>query len=295
MGCPEDVLLILAEIAALAQWKSQERQTGTLSNRELLRRGVAIENRLLVSSIAEGAAPATAAGIDSAQIPPTRPLGERSVPSPAMSGPQVGQRGTATPVSDTTGATRSSAPSTSAGSFDPLIAGESGTPAASGPSIFVTDNGNAPDQKYPSDIYRRVGKVFLHTATLYLASVINEPSPSMHPFTSDTSPSLTRNRLGNPEISNAVAAIVSDLETLADVPVDRMLSLPLALAGCMTDRREQRHFIRTRLGSLDEAVGNVRSVRILMERVWAVRDFQGGVVDWYDVMRNDFGVEILLV
>ncbi|KAL5526794.1 hypothetical protein ACEPAF_8519 [Sanghuangporus sanghuang] len=278
MGCPEDVLLILAETAALAQWKAQERQIGTLSNRELLRRGVAIENRLLVSSIAEGAAPTASA--ETAQMHPTRPPGEHSGSSPAMSGSQVGQGGTVSPVSDAIGASRSSVASASTSSFDPLIAGERGTSGlgASGPRVFGTvHDGNLPDRKYPSDIYQRVGKVFLHTATLYLASVINDPSPS------------------NPEISNAVTAIVSDLANLTDVPVDRMFALPLALAGCMTDLLEQRQFIRSRLCSMDEAIGNVRSVRILMERVWAVRDSQGGVVDWYDIMRHDFGVEILLV
>ncbi|KAL5503906.1 hypothetical protein ACEPAH_7977 [Sanghuangporus vaninii] len=283
MGCPEDVLLILAETAALAQWKAQERQIGTLSNRELFRRGAAIENRLLVSSIAEGAAPT--ASTETTQMHPTRPPGEHSGSSPKMLGSQVGQGDTVSPVSDAIGASRSSVASASMSSFDPLIVGERGTPAlgtpalgASGPHVFRTvHDGNAPDRKYSSDIYQRVGKVFLHTATLYLASVINDASPS------------------NPEVSNAVTAIVSDLANLSDVPVDRMFALPLALAGCMTDLLEQRQFIRSRLCSMDEAIGNVRSVRILMERVWAVRDSQGGIVDWYDIMRNDFGVEILLV
>ncbi|KAL5526006.1 hypothetical protein ACEPAG_7344 [Sanghuangporus baumii] len=278
MGCPEDVLLILAETAALAQWKVQERQIGTLSNRELLRRGVAIENRLLVSSIAEGAAPTSST--ETTQMHPTRPRGEHSGSSPAMPGSQVGQEGTVSPVSDAVGASRSSVASASTSSFDPSIVGERGTSGlgASGPHVFRTaHDGNAPDRKYPSDLYQRVGKVFLHTATLYLASVINDPSTS------------------NPEISNAATAIVGDLANLTDVSVDRMFALPLALAGCMTDVLEQRQFIRSRLCSMDEAIGNVRSVRILMERVWAVRDSQGGVVDWCDIMRNDFGVEILLV
>ena len=39
MGCPDEVLLILAETADLAQWKRQERRLGTLSTRDLLRRG----------------------------------------------------------------------------------------------------------------------------------------------------------------------------------------------------------------------------------------------------------------
>ena len=101
--------------------------------------------------------------------------------------------------------------------------------------------------------------------------------------------------LGIPEINNAVNAIINDLANLSDFSVDRMLALPIALAGCMTDHPEQRLFIRSRLTALDEIIGNVRSVRLLMERVWATRDNRGGVVDWRDVMRDDFGVEILFV
>ncbi|KAF7985733.1 hypothetical protein HWV62_2340 [Athelia sp. TMB] len=45
-GCPDDVMLGLAEASALAYWKAQEQQNGRLSMRELIRRGNDIEQRL---------------------------------------------------------------------------------------------------------------------------------------------------------------------------------------------------------------------------------------------------------
>jgi C6 transcription factor Pro1 len=45
-GCPDEAMLAIAEVSALAHWKAQEQQSGTLSVRELIRRGDAIEQQL---------------------------------------------------------------------------------------------------------------------------------------------------------------------------------------------------------------------------------------------------------
>lgn len=45
-GCPEDVMLGIAEVSALAHWKIREQRNGCLSMRELIRRGDAIEQQL---------------------------------------------------------------------------------------------------------------------------------------------------------------------------------------------------------------------------------------------------------
>ncbi|KAI0649400.1 fungal-specific transcription factor domain-containing protein [Trametes meyenii] len=45
-GCPDEALLAIAEISALAHWKAHELQTGSLSVRELIRRGDVIEKEL---------------------------------------------------------------------------------------------------------------------------------------------------------------------------------------------------------------------------------------------------------
>ena len=42
-GCPDSILLAFAEIAALAHWKAREQRNRTLSVRELIIRGAAIE------------------------------------------------------------------------------------------------------------------------------------------------------------------------------------------------------------------------------------------------------------
>ncbi|KAG5646966.1 hypothetical protein DXG03_001689 [Asterophora parasitica] len=45
-GCPDEAMLALAEITELAHWKATEQRDGTLSFRELIRRGDDIEQRL---------------------------------------------------------------------------------------------------------------------------------------------------------------------------------------------------------------------------------------------------------
>jgi hypothetical protein len=45
-GCSDEVLLGMAEVSALSHWKATEKRKGTLSFRELIRRGDEIEQRL---------------------------------------------------------------------------------------------------------------------------------------------------------------------------------------------------------------------------------------------------------
>ena len=45
-GCPDEALLAIAETAQVAQWKASETHKGTLSVRELIRRGDLIEQTL---------------------------------------------------------------------------------------------------------------------------------------------------------------------------------------------------------------------------------------------------------
>lgn len=97
------------------------------------------------------------------------------------------------------------------------------------------------------------------------------------------------------EVQNALMGVMSSLHNLPPTSADRALVFPLALAGCLTDNAGERQYIKYRLSAQDESVGNVRSARLLMEQVWHVRDVQGGVVDWRDVMRDHLGMELLLV
>lgn len=45
-GCPDEAMLGIAEVSALAHWKANELRKGSLSTRELIRRGDDIEQRL---------------------------------------------------------------------------------------------------------------------------------------------------------------------------------------------------------------------------------------------------------
>ncbi|KAJ6512967.1 fungal-specific transcription factor domain-containing protein [Mycena sanguinolenta] len=49
-GCPEEVLLGIAEVSELSHWKAAEKRKGSLSNRDLIRRGDEIEQRLRKAS-----------------------------------------------------------------------------------------------------------------------------------------------------------------------------------------------------------------------------------------------------
>lgn len=45
-GCPDEAMLGIAEVSVLAHWKAAEKRKGSLSLRELVRRGDEIEQRL---------------------------------------------------------------------------------------------------------------------------------------------------------------------------------------------------------------------------------------------------------
>ncbi|KAI5119124.1 hypothetical protein M0805_007870 [Coniferiporia weirii] len=281
MGCPDDVLLILAETAALAQWKSFERQQGTLSNRELLKRGSIIENRLLVSTIAE-----TTGGTPSAFFPrsaavethmhSTQPPSEHSMLPPTTF--QPGQIMDAVePRADTAGASGSTDAVSSGHSPNLLPLTMPATAPSPSSSVYTKKNDNSPVEVRSADARQRVAQVFLHTASLYLASIINEPSP------------------GISEISSSVNAVMNALRNLPESITDRTLVLPLVIAGSLAELPEHYQFILARLGARDEAIGNVQSARLLIERVRAIRNAHGGSVDWRDVMREELHVDILLV
>lgn len=67
-GCPDNVMLGIAEVSALAHWKVQEQQNGCLSMRELIRRGDAIEQQLRTHT-----EPESFAEVDQAPMHPSLP------------------------------------------------------------------------------------------------------------------------------------------------------------------------------------------------------------------------------
>ncbi|KAJ7476180.1 fungal-specific transcription factor domain-containing protein [Mycena latifolia] len=59
-GCTEEVLLGIAEVSALSHWKAMEKRNGTLSSRELIRRGDEIEQRIRKGGVFRGEIDTTA-------------------------------------------------------------------------------------------------------------------------------------------------------------------------------------------------------------------------------------------
>ncbi|CAK5269651.1 unnamed protein product [Mycena citricolor] len=209
-GCPEYVLLGIAEVSALSHWKAAEKRRGTLSNRDLIRRGDEIEQRLRKNAVN-----AKTIEFDGTPLHPTLVQAEsEAVVETSM--------------------------------FPPL-----------------------PQRKLVSEI-------FSETVLLYLHTVLSDSNP------------------GVPEISTSVGTIIGLLRQLPSSEIDRALVFPICLAGCMTDDSTWREFLKGRLQSLDESLGNLMRTRLLMEAVWQKRDVSGMAVDWRETMRER-GLNLLLL
>lgn len=101
-GCPDEAMLAMAETAALAHWKTSELQNGTLSVRELVRRGDQIEQALK-------SRPESCADLDHNSpepLPSMSPsLGETGLPIAsglpmAVSSPLIGGQDSTSPTDD---------------------------------------------------------------------------------------------------------------------------------------------------------------------------------------------------
>lgn len=211
MGCPDEVLLILAETADLAQWKRQQHQLGILSVKELVRKGEAIE-----AMLNKYVTPANAMQIQ--HMHPSRPSGEHNAP-PLAALVQTERMNVVVPLTETTGASGSASAlsrpvsahtsparqsillptqSSSALTADPsILSSASSAPLkmntlnvssrpSSSPSLHARSElqgglaGNLPEENNQPDTMHLVSVVFRETATLYLHSVINDPSPGKH-------------------------------------------------------------------------------------------------------------------
>ena len=104
-------------------------------------------------------------------------------------------------------------------------------------------------------------------------------------------------------------AAVNSLDQVSPSVLDRALIFPLFLIGCMTNNLGFRAKIQQRIGSQDEAFGNLRNARLLMEHVWRLRVMTSGPssfhgvehvgnryasVDWRQAMR-DMGLDLLFL
>ncbi|KAG8960786.1 hypothetical protein FRC00_014167 [Tulasnella sp. 408] len=138
------------------------------------------------------------------------------------------------------------------------------------------------EQERQARTVRLVSNVFRATGRLYLHTVVSQCNPDVQ------------------DIKVAVQATIEAFRALQASDFDRSLVFPITLAGCMTDIKENRAYLESRLlqlGPKGQAVGNSASCLKLMQAVWRKRDQQltgSRVVDWIDTM-NDLGWCLLLV
>ena len=76
--------------------------------------------------------------------------------------------------------------------------------------------------------------------------------------------------------------------------MDHALVFPICLVGSMTDSSAHRDFCKGRLSLLDNGVGNLLQVRLVMEAMWHKRDVGGSAVELREIIRER-GLHLLLV
>ncbi|KAH7106314.1 fungal-specific transcription factor domain-containing protein [Auriculariales sp. MPI-PUGE-AT-0066] len=268
MGCPDEVMLAIAETAELAAWAQHQRKTGKLSVRELVSRADAIERELRTQeAIREFATSSARTDYNEFDRLLNQPLTSEVVPSPQ--------------VAIHSSSSSSSHPSPA---VPPIITlpslpdfSSSPHPSSHHASPLIQDAAPMPPVDSETQMRLQVARVFRASAILYLYTVMSGPHPRV------------------PEVIDAVATIVDALKHLPASLYDRSLVFPICLAGVMTNDPMHREFLRGRLSMHDTTVGNVGECRMLMEAVWERRDKYGEPApDWIQVMQ-DLNMNLLLV
>ncbi|CDO71850.1 hypothetical protein BN946_scf184939.g74, partial [Trametes cinnabarina] len=232
-GCPDEALLAIAEISALAHWKASELQSGSLSVRELIRRGDIIEKEL--RERATGARPCSADGDDG------------NFPGGGAGGLDMGVAPAGLPMA------------MGLPQVQPGMSGASRSPRA------PIDN----TKHVIGEMFRESAVLYLHTvlsdsspgASAYLP-------PSHHTMLTD----VFRASSGVPEISTSVDQMMRLLNELTPSVYDRGLLLPLFLAGAMSNNQMMREVVKHRFFMQDATMGNVLLAQTVMEQVWIERD-----------------------
>ncbi len=152
------------------------------------------------------------------------------------------------------------------------------------PNLMQAAISDAGAVSYPDEVMQLVGNVFRESALLYLHTIINEDDPGAH---LDILASSTANiSSAVPEIAASVNTIIQLFHELEPSEIDRTLVFPVCLAGCMTDNSLHRDFLKSRLQSQDESIGNLLGTRLVMEAVWQRRDTRGGPSEWRETLRE---------
>jgi len=152
MGCPDDVLLAIAETANLAHWKEQQRQKSSLNYGELARRGDEIEKALRGGERIHAEEEAHQRKLEDQRAEVTRRI---TSPNSAAS------------------AVLAASSSSSAASS----AGSSGMRSPSSSPRMRHSLPLRPEGLDDLEVQSRAGRVFRTGAHLYLASVVSECKP----------------------------------------------------------------------------------------------------------------------
>lgn len=177
MGCPDGVLLVLIETAALAHWKEFERARGSLSTRELLRRGDTIEEMLHNEIHRADAQVLAASAIHehtmSSHMHLPRPSGEHNVPPPNA----ASQLAHGNVVGPATGAAGASGSGMSA-MLSANMSGNTGIPgsARASPRSHAASLSAVQASGANPDPFTTIITIFREAASLYLQTVVNELS-----------------------------------------------------------------------------------------------------------------------
>ena len=290
MGCDDDVMFALAEIADLAAWKARRTEDGTLSNRELVDRCRIVEDllastRVIVSPLSPSGGSASRSRSSTGLLSPT----EASLPTfPAPPPPHIPAvwdpyNVNSLPSAPTTGSSsdngsgsghRSSASSRASPAAQthtpaPAIDPTASVTGAPGPLSIVTTAEPITLRQLSSNVFREAAFLYLHTV-----------ESGAHP--------------GVREIRRSVKSLADSIMAIPSHDLDRSLAFPITIGGCLAETQEHREFFSSRLAMQGTAVGNGSQAKLLMETVWQTRDGGERGVCWRNTMQK-LGFELLLV
>lgn len=276
MGCPDDVLLSIAEIATLAHWKAESIRSGTFSYMELNRRALEIQAFLHDGAGIHAEEEACQRKLEDDRQSLTRRLFLPNVGIPPTLPPQNVAFAAAFGAASATSSTNSSAGSSGARSRSNSPPGPgAATPTATSPYPHSA----RPDGLDDLQIQSLAAQVFRQGAHLYLQSVVSEANPVL--------------------LAACVRRVMLTAIQLPASDVDKSLIFPLCLAGCLSEDQTEREFFRSRLLP-HKTVGNCTQAVRLMEAIWTKKaqaimtGMSGIAVDWRQTM-EEMGVQLLLV
>lgn len=137
-----------------------------------------------------------------------------------------------------------------------------------------------------------IGEIFRESAILYLNTILSSSSPRAY-LNFKCGPILKCLLLDIAEVLASTNRTIQLLTRLQPSDADRGLIFPIGLAGSLTNNPAFREVMKGRFRYLDESIGNLMQVRLIMESVWQKRDSGGGDTSLQNMIR-EHGLDLLL-